>query len=166
MTRQSELFAVAIGVLCIGVLVYVFDRQPEFVYFLPGWLSLNRMTGGLFGSIGNYLPTFIHVYVFILLTVVVAVPAMTKLIPICLAWFTIDSLFEVAQIHPIAQSISSHSPGWFSGIPFLENTADYFLLGTFDVLDLLSIAAGTFAAYLTVALKKGGPENVTHKQYT
>jgi len=152
MNWQGKLLVVAIGALGVGVLVYVLDRQAEFVYFLPAWLSLHNQAGSLFGSIGDYLPTFIHVYVFILLTVVVAVPAISKLIPVCLAWFTLDGLFEVAQLHPIAQWIGSHTPGWFSGIPFLENTADYFLLGTFDVLDLLSIATGTLAAYLTVAL--------------
>jgi hypothetical protein len=152
MTRQGELFVVATGALGVGVLVYVFDRQAEFVYFLPGWLSLHTQAGSVFGSIGDYLPTFIHVYAFILLTVIVAVPAITKLIPVCLAWFTLDSLFEVAQLNPMAQWIGSHTPGWFNGIPFLENTADYFLMGTFDVFDLLSIAAGTLTAYLTVAL--------------
>ena len=150
MARQNELLAIALGALVLGVFVYVLDRQPEFVYFLPGWLSLESQIGGLFGSIGNYLPTFIHVYAFILLTVVVAVPSVTKLIPVCLAWFTIDSLFEFAQLNPIAQWIGSHTPGWFSSILFLENTADYFLMGTFDVFDLFSIAIGTLAAYLTI----------------
>ena len=150
MTRQGELFVVAVGALSIGVLVYVFDRQAEFVYFLPDWLSLHTKAGSVFGSIGDYLPTFIHVYAFILLTVIVAVPTITKLIPVCLAWFTLDTLFEIAQINAIAQWIANHTPGWFSGIPFLENTADYFLMGTFHVFDLASIAMGTLAAYLTV----------------
>jgi hypothetical protein len=152
MTRPGEILAIAIGALGIGVLVYVLDRQPEFTYFLPDWLSPESQINGLFGSIGYYLPTFIHVYAFILLTVVVAVPSITKLIPVCLAWFTLDSLFEVAQLNTIAQWIGSHTPTWFNGIPFLENTADYFLMGTFDVIDLLSIAIGTLAAYLTVNL--------------
>jgi len=150
MTRQGELFVVAVGALSVGVLVYVFDRQAEFVYFLPDWLSFHTQAGSVFGSIGDYLPTFIHVYAFILLTVIVAVPAITKLIPVCLAWFTLDTLFEVAQIDAIAEWIASHTPGWFSGIPFLENTADYFLMGTFHAYDLASIAMGTLAAYLTV----------------
>jgi hypothetical protein len=152
MTRQNGMLAIAIGALCVGALVYVFERQPEFVYFLPGWLSLNNQTGSVFGSIGDYLPTFVHVYAFILLTVVVAVPSVTKLIPVCLAWFTLDSLFEVAQLNQIAQWIGSHIPAWFDGIPFIENTKDYFLMGTFDVFDLISIIVGTLAAYLTVAL--------------
>jgi len=150
MTRQGELFVVAVGALSVGVLVYVFDRQPEYVYFLPGWLSLHTQAGSVFGSIGDYLPTFIHVYVFILLTVIVAVPAISKLIPVCLAWFTIDTLFELAQINPIAHWIANHIPTWFDGIPFLENTANYFLMGTFHVYDLVSIMLGTLVAYLTV----------------
>ena len=150
MARQNELLAIALGALVVGVLVYALDRQPELTYFLPGWLSLNDHLGNVFGSIGNYLPTFIHVYAFILLTVVVAVPSLTKLIPVCLAWFTLDTLFEVAQINPIAQWIGSYVPNWFTGIPFLENTANYFLMGTFDVFDLLSIATGTLAAYLSI----------------
>jgi hypothetical protein len=152
MTRQNRILAIAIGAMCVGVFVYVSDRQPEFVYFLPTWLSLESQLAGLFGSIGNSLPTFIHVYAFILLTVVVAVPSITKLIPVCLGWFTLDSLFEVAQSNPIAHWIGSHTPAWFNGVPLLENTADYFLMGTFDVLDLFSIATGTLAAYLTIAL--------------
>ena len=166
MHRQMGILSLAIGALLMGVLVYVFDRQPEFVYFLPGWLSLKSQTGNIFGSIGNYLPTFIHVYAFILLTVVVAVPTVTKLIPVCLAWLTLDSLFEIAQLSPIAQWIGSHTPEWFSGIPFLENTADYFLMGTFDAFDLVSIVLGTLAAYLTIVLSIRSAKNVTYAENT
>ena len=152
MLRQREIFSLGIVALGVGTLVYMFDRQPEFIYFLPGWLSLNSQPGGFFGSIGYYLPTFLHVYAFILLTAVVAIPSITKLIPVCLAWFTLDTLFEVAQIDPIAQWLAIHTPAWFAGIPFLENTSNYFLFGTFDVVDLMSIAAGTIAAYITVSV--------------
>ena len=152
MLRQIQIFTVGFSALSVGVLIYVFDRQPEFIYFLPGWLSLNSQPGGLLGNIGYNLPTFLHVYAFILLTAVVAVPSITKLIPVCLAWFTLDTLFEVAQIDPIAQWLAIHTPAWFAGIPFLENTSNYFLFGTFDVVDLMSIAAGTVAAYITVSV--------------
>ena len=154
MRRQHILVAISISALCVGVLVYAFDRQPESIYFLPGWLSLHDQSGSIFGSLGNYLPTFIHVYAFILLTVVVAAPSLAKLIPVCLAWFSLDSLFEIAQLNPIAQWIASHTPSWFNGIPFLENTANYFLMGSFNVFDMFSIAIGTLAAYLTVSLVK------------
>ena len=164
MTRERQLLVIAIGALCVGVLVYVFDRAENYIYFLPDGLSLNHQTGRIFGNIGDYLPTFVHVYAFILLTVVVAVPAGIKLIPVCLAWFTLDSLFEVAQLNPMAQWIGSHTPAWFEGMPFLENTADYFLMGSFDVFDLISIVAGTVAAYLTVYFTLVRTENDTPTQ--
>jgi len=164
MVRGKRILVIAISAFCLGVLVYVFDRSSEYIYFLPDGLSLNHQTGRIFGSIGNYLPTFVHVYVFILLTAIVVIPAGRKLIPVCLAWLTLDSLFEVAQFNPIAQWIGSHIPTWFEGVPFLENTADYFLMGTFDVFDLISIATGTVAAYLTVSFTLMRTENVTPTQ--
>jgi len=155
MSRQRELLAIAIGTLCMGVLLYALDRQHDQVYFLSAWTPANYPATRVFGSLGNYLPTFIHVYAFILLTVAVAAPAMNKVIPICLAWFTLDTLFEVAQIDSSAHWIAQHIPAWFSGIPFLGNTANYFLFGTFDVRDLLSIAAGTITAYITIRISPG-----------
>lgn len=152
MNRRSEISIIALISLCVGVLVYVLDRQVESVYFLTEWFSLNNEPIHLFGSAGDYLPTFIHAYAFILLTVAVATPSIINAIFACMAWFTIDSLLEVGQIDSIAQWIALHTPDWFSDIPFLENTTDYFLTGTFDVLDLVSIAAGTLAAYLTFKL--------------
>ena len=46
MLRQIEIFTLGFSALGVGVLIYVFDRQPEFIYFLPGWLSLNSQPGG------------------------------------------------------------------------------------------------------------------------
>ena len=150
MSRQREFLAIAICALCMGVLLYAFGRQHDHVYFLSAWTPANYPTARALGILGNSLPTFIHVYAFILLTIAVAAPAMNKIIPICLAWFALDSLFEVAQLDSSARWITQHIPAWFSGVPFLENTANYFMFGTFDVLDLLSIAAGTIAAYITI----------------
>jgi hypothetical protein len=157
-TRYGGLLAIAMMALGLGVMVYAFDRQAQHVYFLPAWLSAYNAHGGLFSLLGNYLPTFIHVYAFILLTAVVAGLSEIRILSASFFWFIIDSLFEVAQTDPIAQWLAMHVPGWFSGIPFLENTSAYFLYGTFDVLDLLSIALGTLAAWLTCQLFLKGTE--------
>jgi len=42
-------------------------------------------------------------------------------------------------------------PDWFSGIPFLENSKNYFLSGTFDFNDLTAIAVGTISAYFVLS---------------
>ncbi len=153
--KRNQILSIAFSGLVVGVIVYVFDRQSEFVYFLPDWFSVNKFRGGIFGSIGYFLPTFIHVYVFILLTATVSASPNKNLIPICISWFIFDSLFEIGQIHVIAQSIANHVPAWFSDIPILNNTSSYFLMGTFDVLDLISIALGTICAYLTITFVLG-----------
>jgi hypothetical protein len=150
MTGRKNMLVIALGALCIGVVFYALGRQHSHVYFLPSWIPQSDYQLGIFGSLGDCLPTFIHVYAFILLTAIIAAPSIDKIIPICVAWFTLDSMLEIAQIDMIAKWISIHIPGWFTGIPFLENTENYFLLGTFDIHDLLSIAAGSVAAYLTV----------------
>ena len=41
-------------------------------------------------------------------------------------------------------------PDWLAGIPFLENTENYLLEGTFDILDVVAIAFGTAIAYLVL----------------
>ena len=45
-------------------------------------------------------------------------------------------------------------PSWFSSIPFLENTRNYFLYGTFDFNDLTAITIGTLIAYFVLLSTK------------
>lgn len=142
----------AAAALLAGVVLYLVDRPPGSVYFLPVPSPYPFETGAVFGILGDWLPTFLHVYAFILLTVCAAGPGAHRVVPICMTWFAVDTLFELGQIPAIARMISALVPDAFMGIPFLENTAGYFLTGTFDVLDLVSIAAGTVAAYLTISL--------------
>ena len=151
---RSEMIqtAVAVTALLIGVLVYLLDRHADSVYFMAQWMVWDENVLPLFGTIGNQLPTFVHVYAFILLTAILVTPARAYVIPICLFWFIIDSLFELAQINVIAQWIVKYIPAWFYKIPFLENTSDYFLAGKFYILDIFSITAGTLAAYLTIVI--------------
>ena len=136
--------------LLVGIILYLLDRQTDSVYFMAHWMVLGENSRPVFGAIGNHLPTFIHVYAFILLTAIFVTQSRAYALPICIFWFIIDSLFEIAQVSTIAQWIARHVPNWFDVIPFLDNASDYFRAGTFDILDILSIAAGTLAAYLTI----------------
>lgn len=153
------LLTAALGMLTLGVLVYLLDRQPETIYFMPEWLLLTDSFSPVFGILGDQLPTFIHVYAFILLTFVVLSPSLRMLVPICMGWFVLDCILELAQISIFAQLIANHIPSWFAGIPFLENTAGYFLSGTYDLMDIVSIAMGTVVAYLTIRFSIGGDKD-------
>ena len=150
-----RLLLIALLVFGFGVLVYVFDRQPEQVYFLPEWFSFNAEIMNVFGSIGGWLPTFVHVFTFILLTLVL-VPSASP-VAVSLGWFVLEILFEFGQFRPVAEWIFIHTYDWFPGVPVLENTAYYFLNGTFDVKDLLAIGAGAllaYAAFITIRKKE------------
>jgi hypothetical protein len=148
--RRSTIQGVfAFASLAIGACVYFFDREPAAVYFMQHWLSKEDTMPSVFGWLGNHLPAFLHVYAFTLLTIAVVKPSRVCAIVICASWFVVDSLFELGQAAALAQKIASHVPSWFDGVPFLENTSSYFINGTFDPVDLCSIAIGSLAAYLT-----------------
>lgn len=147
---QTVQVIAAIGALLIGVLVYLIDRPPGSVYLIPEGLSVAGQNSVVFGVIGNHLPTLVHVYAFIILTAVIMAPSPNQVMLICVIWFLIDALFELAQIDAIAKWLVSYIPSWFEGIPVLENTSNFFSYGTFDILDILSITIGAIAAYFTI----------------
>jgi len=138
-------------VLLFGALVYLVDRPPDqtyFVYSSPFNISLFKTLPNLFGHIGNVLPSFIHVFSFILLTAGILSCRKKGFLIICLCWFFIDCIFELGQkFNSLSLTII---PDWFSGVPFLENTKNFFLYGTYDLNDLIAILIGTVVAYLVL----------------
>ena len=155
---------IALGALALGTLVYMLDRPAATVYLLPQALSLARGHHLWFGVLGGHLPEFLHVYAFILLTVAVS-PWPGPAWPICAFWSTVDSLFEIGQHPAIAPHIAAALPAWFQHVPILDNTANYFLRGTFDPGDLVAIAVGTLMAYLTIgAIRQKEVGHVTDTQ--
>ena len=156
--------SLGIIVLSLGSLVYLIDRAPEHTYFIYQSsinLSLYHSTSGLFGIIGNYLPSFAHALSFILITAGLIATRKNTYVLICLLWFVIDSLFEIGQ--GLIQSATA-IPSWFAGIPFLENTESYFIHGTFDWNDVAATTIGVIAAYLILraTTKKSGE---VHHEY-
>jgi len=144
---------ILIGVagLLFGSLIYLIARPPDQTYFVfssPINISLSNTIPNLFGSIGNSLPTFLHVFSFILITAGLIFCNKRGYLIICLSWFLIDCVFEVGQ--KFTAWSSRIIPDWFAGIPFLENAENYFLKGTFDFLDLAAIAFGTVIAYFVL----------------
>ncbi len=144
---------VLIGVagLVVGSLVYLIDRPPDQTYFIytgPINITLFNIIPKLFGSIGNTLPAFIHVFSFILITAALISWQKRDYLIICLGWFLVDCVFELGQkfnTWPLRII-----PDWFEGIPFLENTENCFLQGTFDFIDLAAISIGAVIAYFVL----------------
>jgi hypothetical protein len=135
----------------MGVLVYLVDRPPDQTYFVHTYsfdISLHDYLPNLFGPIGNSLPAFIHVFSFILMTAGLLSCRKRGCLIICLSWFFVDCTFEMGQKFKIWSS--NRVPDWFTGIPFLESSKNYFLLGTFDFLDMAAIALGALMAYMVL----------------
>ena len=142
---------IGLAVLLLGGLVYLIDRPPDQTYFIYSSsikISLYDTLPNLFGLIGNSLPAFIHVFSFILITAGLISWRKRGYIIICLSWFLVDSAFELGQKFNTWSSILI--PDWFTNIPLLENTENYFQKGTFDFIDLAAIAFGSIAAYFVL----------------
>jgi len=138
-------------VLLLGTLVYLIDRSPDKTYFIHKSfvnISLHNTLPNLFGFIGNSLPSFVHVFSFILITAGLLQCKKRGCILICIGWFLLDCAFELGQEYKLWSS--KIIPDWFGGILFLENTKNYFTRGTFDYLDLAAITAGTILAYFVL----------------
>ena len=146
---------ILIGVagLIVGSLIYLINRpsdQTYFVYNSPINISLFNIIPNVFGFIGGSLPEFIHVFSFILITAGLIFCNKRGYLIICLSWFLVDSAFELGQ--KFTTWPSRIIPDWFTGIPFLENTENYFLKGTFDFIDLAAIVFGTVIAYFVLLI--------------
>ncbi len=137
--------------LLFGSLVYLVDRPPDQTYFVCKSgidVSLHNTLPNLFGLFGNNLPGFIHVFSFILITAALLSCQKRGYLITCISWLIVDSAFELGQkFNLLAVKII---PDWVAGIPFLENTENYFLQGTFDFFDLASIITGAVMAYLVL----------------
>jgi len=158
-TEISLLWLAAL-LLGLGVLVYALDRSGT-AYFLPSWLG--RDPGpAVFGQLGRHLPTFVHPFAFVLISVAVLRPPPRLLPAVCLTWFAIDSAFEFGQLGPFGERIAAAVPEWFEGMPLLGATSGYFSRGTFDPLDVLSIGLGAVGAYLVVCFSQ--KEDISHEE--
>ncbi|MCK4710685.1 MAG: hypothetical protein KAU21_18875 [Gammaproteobacteria bacterium] len=141
---------IGLSALILGVVLYVYDRPASHIYFVPDFLSQYQEGALIFGFIGNYMPAFLHVFAFCLISFGVLGSAPRMALGICLFWLFVDGVFEIAQHQDIAYEIVPHIPNWFKSIPILENTENYFIHGRFDPADLVAILFGAVIAYILI----------------
>ena len=150
-TINKKQILIGTATLIIGLLIYFIDRQLNdtyLVYQISKGISLNDMVPGLFGPFGGILPAFIHVFSFSLITAGLLGCGKKGYILISSSWLAIDLAFEFGQKFDILAS--GLIPNFFSGIPFLEASKDYFISGAFDYYDLAAIVLGATAACLII----------------
>lgn len=138
---------IAVTAIAIGILVYLLDRSPEQVYFIPDGFNPFSAPVGLFGVMGYSLPSFVHVFSMILITGGILSSRETECFVISVGWLFVEVGFEVGQVHSISYEITQSVPAWVSSAPILEAQQAFFINGTFDSYDILAIAFGAIAAY-------------------
>jgi hypothetical protein len=151
-TRATVLQVLAaVAALALGAALYIAGRPGGHVYLLASVPQLFSTTSRSLGGIGDFLPSFIHVFAFTLLSAAVLSPRTPgSTAAVVAAWCLTDGLFEFGQHPAVAPLIAALLPSWFDRVPLLENTGPYFLRGTFDPADLAAILAGAAVAFLTI----------------
>ncbi|MCF6217623.1 MAG: hypothetical protein L3J62_04170 [Gammaproteobacteria bacterium] len=145
-------FFLGIFSLIIGSLVYLVDRPADTSYLIPQSLSLFESSATLFGVAGNYLPTFSHVFAFILITAALSPVRHSTYLLICGAWLIIECLFEMMQHSAINEFIISGLATAVTEQPLVEHAINYFQNGRYNTMDMLSIVAGVIAAYFVLRI--------------
>ncbi len=145
--RQFLRLVLGIFALSLGTLVYLIDRPANKTYLISDSISLFDRIAPLFGTIGNHLPTFSHVFAFILITAALTSARRSSYLFICGIWLLIDFLFELGQHGAISSHIASNLPPYIVELPILSHAVNYFQNGRYDPIDLASIFLGTVAAY-------------------
>lgn len=147
--RESAVKAIgvtlAFAVLIAGSLVYVLDRPPGSTAFFG---NVGQIFPGIFGSLGQSLPSFAHAFSFSILTVLLLGGGKRAGLLACLGWFAIECFFEAGQHSAIADGVFGRLPEWTQALPFADRFANYFLMGTFDIGDLIAAASGAAAAFV------------------
>jgi hypothetical protein len=144
---------IGLALLFIGLLVYLIDRPYNATYFVYRYgrmLSLHKIVPNVFGSFGNSLPDFVHVFSFILITAGLVPCGKRGYLIISLSWLIIDCAFEMGQRYP--SLALKMIPDWFSGVPMLEAARGYFLKGTFDINDIIALLLGASIAYVVLLI--------------
>jgi hypothetical protein len=153
--RQSAapviaLVCMACLALSAGVLLYLGDRPAGVAWLIPALPALQGM--GLFGSVGAWLPSFVHPFGFGLLTAVALPAGAIWRYGACLGWFVVNAAFEFGQLPQWAPRLAEAIHEVFGSSPVGQRLAWYFLRGSFGLDDLAAAAAGALCAALSLRL--------------
>jgi hypothetical protein len=147
------LFLPGVSALLLGLLMYIATRpcqQILLLHFLPPmhitlpWSSI---------ALVHSLPSFLHIYGFILMTAAVLPRRRDILLYICGFWLLLELLFEMGQQQQLAKAFAAALPPVFHQNAWLRVLPDYFVYGTFDPQDILLLVLGSLAAWGTVRIR-------------
>ncbi|MEW8254229.1 MAG: hypothetical protein AB2747_07740 [Candidatus Thiodiazotropha taylori] len=145
--RNGSLIAFALCSLLLGLFYYWLLRAPDSALLLsviPGNRAI-AVDPSLAASLG-WLPTFLHVFTFSILTVLVLGDRTINFS--CALWAIVNAGFEIGQALP---------NDLIFRLPEFLNLHQYLVSGTFSYLDLLACLLGAVAAWLLLGSISSGP---------
>lgn len=146
--RPAVLVALGCFALFIGLLVYLTDRDVSRSVLMPRLAT----PGGhhLFGTLGSWLPSLLHVLAFGLFMGAILEPATPARIGVCAFWGAVNVAFEVGQ-HTLfkphwAEALRGGAGDWAISRAVLN----YEFHGSFDSRDIGAAVLGALAANLVI----------------
>lgn len=138
----------AIGAIGIGIAVYLLDRGGA-VAFVPRPWAASLPVRTVFGASAGSLPSFAHVFAFVLLSTALLQPrSVAAIAGICVSWMLLEMGFELCQLESIGSYIASQAGQLGADTRLSRIVVAYFASGTFSFGDLVSIALGGTGAGL------------------
>lgn len=139
--KAFAMIAAGIMTLAIGALVYVADR-PVGIF--------SRLGDGLdfihFGRLGYWLPDGLHPLGMALISAGVAGGRPASLRFWAIFWGIIGLCMETGQY--FGKKTTAFLPAGWQDLPFVRETAAYFIHGTFDPMDMVAVLLGSLTAWL------------------
>lgn len=163
----GHLIKISLGLsaLFVGLIIYILQRPAncsylgmmvkEYFGILPFEIHINEIVGGS-------LPDFLHPFAFVLLCITIFPSESRRQRGVlCLFWLFTNLLFEMGQFY-------GEKLGWFISTTFNHTSfstvlANYFIGGTYDVIDIIAIGLGILSAFLIgeITHNRGGKNHET-----
>lgn len=142
--RPTMLAATGCVALALGMFVYLTDRGTSGAMLIP---SIWALAGGnVFGAFGKWLPSFVHPFAFSLFSAAALQRSAAPAYGACVAWWLVNMAFEVGQHSAINSDLAELLQFSLGQTALARTLSDYFLLGHFDVGDIVAVTAGALAA--------------------
>ncbi len=148
--RIAFLTAAGCCALAVGVLVYLTDRDPAWARLLP--MVGARAGNAAFGVLGQWLPSFVHVFAFGLFTAAALPLRRTPRYEVCAVWCVVNVALELGQHPQLSARLAEALEGGFGRTPLIRQLAGYFVRGTFDVGDVVAAVLGALMAAAVLRL--------------
>jgi len=144
MKRPAILVLTGCMALSAGLFVYLSDRVASHAALIPSIALLGGRN--LFGTLGQWLPSFVHPLAFSLFTAAVLKPGAVACCGACTFWAVVNVVVEIGQHPAFAASWRTALHGGVGEWAVARATLNYFLQGTFDPYDACAATLGALAA--------------------